>query len=347
MDAPENILLIRLKSIGDVLFTLPAVHVVRENFPSAKITFLTSRENAPLLDGFQEVNDIIAIDRQRLRSGNPLKMTSEFFSLLRRLRTGEFSLVVDFQSYGETAWLARVTGAPRRWGNVYNKWRRWAYTSSVTRDDRLHPVEWNLSLLTQCGLPSGKIRNEYVLSNGMLEEAKRFFAAQNLDTARPTLFIQPFTSSPQKNWPLENFLILAEHWQARGTQIIFGGGPAERVALEPARAAGFPVAAGVPLLVTAGLMKLSTVIVGADTGLLHVAVAMGRRVVMLMGFNTPGSTHPFRHADWTVTPPTGKTVLEIPTAAVIEACDQAFRGLSGAKLFEIGTDTGKDAEIHE
>ena len=39
----KEILLIRLKSIGDVVLTLPAVHVVRENFPAAKITFLTSR----------------------------------------------------------------------------------------------------------------------------------------------------------------------------------------------------------------------------------------------------------------------------------------------------------------
>jgi ADP-heptose:LPS heptosyltransferase len=89
------------------------------------------------------------------------------------------------------------------------------------------------------------------------------------------------------------------------------------------------VAAGTPLLVTAGLMKLSTLIVGADTGLLHVTVAMGQRVVMLMGSNAPGSTHPFRHSDWTVTPPTGKTVFEIPTAAVIEACARAFREQAG------------------
>ena len=57
-----NILLIRLKSIGDVLLVLPAVHRVRENFPGAKITFLTSKENVPLLRGFREVNEIIELD---------------------------------------------------------------------------------------------------------------------------------------------------------------------------------------------------------------------------------------------------------------------------------------------
>ena len=71
-------------------------------------------------------------------------------------------------------------------------------------------------------------------------------------------------------------------------------------------------------------MKLSSVVVGADTGLLHLAVAMGKRVVMLMHSNAPGHSHPFQHADWAVTPPAGKMVSEIPTAAVIEACARSF-----------------------
>ena len=68
----ENILLIRLKAIGDVILTLPAVQAVRDNYPAAKITFFTSKENAGLLRGFREVNEVIALDRAALRSGNPL-----------------------------------------------------------------------------------------------------------------------------------------------------------------------------------------------------------------------------------------------------------------------------------
>ena len=62
MNSKESILLIRLKSIGDVAFTLPAVNAVRDNFPDAKITFLTSKENAPLLRGFREVAETITLD---------------------------------------------------------------------------------------------------------------------------------------------------------------------------------------------------------------------------------------------------------------------------------------------
>lgn len=119
-------------------------------------------------------------------------------------------------------------------------------------------------------------------------------------------------------------MALALHWRSHGVQILFGGGPSERAALEPTHAAGFCVAAGTSLLVCAGLMKLSTLVVGGDTGLLHLAVAMGKRVVMIMNSNEPGSSHPFQHADWTITSPDGKIVSKIQTAAVIDKLSEIF-----------------------
>jgi ADP-heptose:LPS heptosyltransferase len=325
MDTPANILLIRFKSIGDVLFTLPAVNVVRDSFPSARITFLTSQENTSLVRGFGAVNEVIALDRAALRCGNPLKPAREIFGLLRRLRAGRFSLAVDFQGYGETEFFAWWSGAARRWGNVYSPSRGRTFTRVSQRDENIHPVEWNLALVRQGGLQIGPIRNEFILPAEALAEAHKFFAANCLDVSRPTLFIQPFTSLPKKDWPLEKFLALARHWQSGGRQVLFGGGPMEHARLEPARAAGFCVSAGVPLLTAAALIKLSTLAVGSDTGLLHLAVAMGRRVVMLMRSNAPGTPHPFQHPDWTVTPPAGKPVAEIQLAAALAACERAFR----------------------
>ena len=328
---PTRILLIRLKSIGDILFTLPAVHVIRENFPGAKITFLASRENASLLEGFREVDEVITLDRARFQSGNPKAIFLEAFSMFRQLRRGKFSLAVDFQGYGETAWLTWLTGAPQRWGSVYSTGRKWAYTQGVTRNDNIQIADWNLSLLEQCGLKPGPIRNEFFLPDGALEDARRFFATQRLDAAKPTLFIQPFTSTPKKNWALENYISIAGHWRARGVQVLFGGGPSERTLLEPASAAGFSVAAGTPLLVSAGLMQLSTLVIGGVTGLLHLAVAMQKRVLMLVGYPAHEPGFPYQHRDWAVTPSTGGNVSEIQTSAVIEAGARAFAELHATK----------------
>ena len=326
----KKILLIRLKSIGDVVLTLPAVHVVRQNFPAAKITFLTSRENAALLEGFREVDDVIMLDRAALSRPNPLRIAGEFLGLLRRLRARKFDLAVDFQGYGETAWLARITGAAQRWSGVHNNYRRWAYTVAGPRVEKMHPTAGYLQLLKDCGLKIGPVQNQFLLPAGALAAAQQFFAEQKINPGQPVLFLQPFTSSPHKDWPLENYLAVARHSRAQGGVVIFGGGPSDRDRLKPARAAGFPVAAGQPLLVTGGLMKLSRLIIGGDTGVVHLAVAMGNRVIMLMHRMDSGAPTPFGHDDWAVRPlQRGQGIREITVDRVLTTYQSCLSGKEG------------------
>jgi ADP-heptose:LPS heptosyltransferase len=324
MENQPRILILRLTSIGDVVLTLPAVSALRQNFPSAKISFLTTKENAALLGGFRDVDEILALDRAAFRSGNLWRIGREFFHLLHRLRAGKFSLAMDLQGNGESAWLIWLAGAAQRWGVVHKPGRRRAFTQSTDRQRHTHPAEMHLELLKHCGLKTDAVRNEFFLPPEALVKAQDFFAANKLVLGKPTLFLQPFTSSPNKNWPLENFLALARHWRARGWQIIFGGGPANLAALEPARAAGYAVSAGVPLLVTGGLMQLSTLTVGGDTGALHLAVAQGKRVVMLMNMDRPGRPHPFRHAEWSMTPPNIRDIASISLGTVMTTCEKAL-----------------------
>ena len=322
-EAP-NILLMRLKSMGDVVFTLPAVHLLRESYPRARIIFLVSAENAPLLEGFRDVDETLVLNRARYRSGNPWHIVGETFSLVRQLRRGHYSLVVDFQGYGETAWLARLSGAPQRWASVHSTPRHWAYTRSFACHYQMHPAEWFLRLLHQCGVPPRAVRNEFVVPDKALADARQFFAANHLAADLPTLFIQPFTSTATKNWPLDRYCAVARYWRERGRQVLFGGGPADRAALEPARQAGFPVSAGVPLLVSAGLAKLCALTLAADTGLLHLATALGKRVAAIIPATTPGNKYPFQHPEWAITPRAGVDILTISTEEVIAACDRAL-----------------------
>jgi ADP-heptose:LPS heptosyltransferase len=315
----ENILLIRLKSIGDVVLTLPAVHVVRENFPAAKITYLTSQENVDLLRGFNEVDETIGLDREQLRSGHPLKVVGEFARLLLRLRSGKFSLVLDFQGYGETAWLSRLTGAPRRGSSFHHSRRQWAYTLPPASGETLHGAQAHVELLRRANLRVGRIRNEFKLPTDALDAARAFFREHDLNPEKPTLFIQPLTSGAHKNWPLENYLTVARYWRQRGVQIIFGGGPADRTPLQPAAAEQFCLAAGVPLLVTGGLVQLSTLVLGGDTGVLHLAVAQGKRVVMLMHQAAAGSPIPFQHPEWVIAAPEPEAIAKIPVGQVNKA----------------------------
>jgi ADP-heptose:LPS heptosyltransferase len=324
MEGPLDILLIRLKSIGDVLFTLPSVHTIRSAFPQARISFLVSKELAPLLRGFRDVDVVIPLDRGRFRGLNPKALIAETCSLLRQLRQNRFSLAVDFQGYGETALLTWWSRACQRWGVVYRRTRRWAYTKSVTRANHLHPAEAHLAFLRECELRACPARNEFEMPSDTLAEARDLFSEHRLDPKRPTLFIEPFTSSPMKNWPLDRYVAVARHWRSRGVQVLFGGAPSERAALAPVQQAGFPVSSEAPLLVTGSLMKLSTVVLGGDTGLLHLAVAAGKRVVMIMGSLRPGRCYPFGHPDWAVVPPEGRPISSLAEGTINEAITAAL-----------------------
>jgi ADP-heptose:LPS heptosyltransferase len=274
MNVAPRILLIRLKSMGDVMFTLPAVNVVRDHFPAARIAFLTSRENMFLAGGFPAVDEVISLDRAALRSGNPWHMARELFGLLRRLRVGKYSLVLDFQGYGETEFLALWSGAPERWGNVYKPTRGRTYTRISLRDSHRHPAEWNLMLVQAGGLAVASLRNEFVLPLAAQTAAREFFVARRLDPLRPTLFLQPFTSTPKKDWPLEHFLTLARSWQSRGGQVIIGGGPSEVAALGAGPGGGLGGGGGKP---AAGIRRLDEP-VRACGGWRHRPVASGRGI---------------------------------------------------------------------
>jgi ADP-heptose:LPS heptosyltransferase len=319
-DQQRQILLIRLKSIGDIVFTLPAVGQVRAAYPGARLSFLVSANLAPLLAGFREVDEVIALDREQFRHGTLKARIREGLSVVRRLRKPRFSLAIDLQGYGETALLSWLSGAHERWGTLYGRGRKWAYTQAVPRDFKVHTGEAFLALLRACGLASAPVRNEFVLPASAAEEAHHFMIGHGFRLNQPILLLQPFTSSPHKDWPIEHYLAIAQHWREREWQVLFTGGPGDRANLQPVSQRGFAVSAGVPLLVTAGLMKLADLVVGGDTGLLHLAVAMGKRVLILMG---PGSCHPFGHPEWAVMPPAGKPVAAVLPETVNQACAAA------------------------
>jgi ADP-heptose:LPS heptosyltransferase len=287
------------------------------------------------LEGFRDVDGIIGLDRARFRRFSLTSTLREGFRVLRMLRREKFAVAIDFQGYGETALLTWCTGAAMRWGITRSRVRKHAYTHVMPRDNSIHPADCNLKLLQKAGIQPSCIRNEFGIPATALDEARRFCLERGLQPQHRTLLLQPFTSSFEKNWPLEKYLAVARYWKERGVQVLFSGGPADREALAPVREAGFQISAGVPLLTSAGLASLSVVVIGGDTGLLHLAVAMGKRVLMIMQSNAPGSTHPFEHKDWTVLPRSGESISSITVASVNADCAQALADLG---FHDLGTD---------
>lgn len=290
---PKRILVIRWKSIGDVVFTLPAVNSLRDNFPDAEIVFLVSEENAFALEGFQAVNQIWTLNRRQLRSTRAVQGTLVLIDLLLQIRRHRFTMAVDLQNYGESALITLWSGAHLRLGYHKNSLRRRAYTHSLPYTSVLHPALQHLQLLRLAGIPEGPVRNQWIPSSDDLAAAQAFLAQRQLDSRRPLVYLQAFTSSPRKDWPLANYLTLAEELSHSGAQILFGGGPQDRRRLVQA---GIPPARIIdaPRNTDVALMQASTLVIGGDTGFIHIANALGSRVLLL---GRSGAVTPFGHPE--------------------------------------------------
>lgn len=320
-----NVLLIRLSSLGDVLHTLPAVNAVRESLPEARLVYLVSQHCAAMLGGFPAVDEILVLDRKAFRRILAQAWWANTFGLVARLRRLRFDLAIDFHGFGETALLTRLSGARRRWGLVEdNKLRRLAYTQVVPRAHDSHRIEQHLSLLRACGMTVGDVRNEFHLPVTYRDRAAQRFREWGFTPNHPTIFIQPFSSDPQRDVPLTKLLALARHWKGKGVQVLFGGGPADRDRLKPVLGDEFPTSAGAELLLTAGLIQQSSLVLGSDSCAVHLAVALGKRVVMWLRTLSPKSQIPYRHPEWVLTPPAGQRIEDIATAQLIQACESAL-----------------------
>lgn len=323
----DKILLIQwINGIGDVIFTLPSYNVIRALYPEAELTYLVSKKYRPVIEGFAGLNKMLVFDRTVLKSKDLSAIYHLFRDLIQTLRQEKFDLIVDFTSSSESAWVAKLSGAPERWGILKkNRYlRALKYTSVVEKKPGIQLGALYLSILKKGGIDTDIARNNYQLPKEAIDKALRWFQEHQLAPEKPTLFIQPFTFIPRKNWPLENQIELAQYWQNKGVQVIFGGASNERERLSPVETR-FPIAAGVDLMTTAGIMKQSSVIIGGDTGILHLATALGKRVVMLMGPTLPEQFGPYRHPEWAVRPVNSELMVNLSVKQVIEATEKAFQ----------------------
>ena len=106
-----TILLIRLRLIGDVVFTTPAIRALRSQYPDARLLYLVESSAAPVGAHNPHLSDVISVPHSRgwTRIKDDLRLAP-------RLRAERCDLVIDFHGGPRSAWLAWASGAPRRVG---------------------------------------------------------------------------------------------------------------------------------------------------------------------------------------------------------------------------------------
>lgn len=285
-----RILVVRTDKIGDVVLTTPAIAALRKRFPQAKISGLVSPVAADLYRLNPHLDEHIVLD-PALYSG-----FLGFWRLVRRLRRGKFEAAVVFQTRMPVAFALLFSGIRRRIG-PFSKWWSWLCYNRGRRQNRsaveMHEAQYNIQLLKEFGISVADTKEltHLRVDEELRRHALRFFVEKGLTKKFKTIAIHPGMAGSALNWPESHFVALARRLIKRYNVIITGGpgeaGLVERVSLGIARQQTYapdqPVFA--KYVGERGLAEMIAVldqcdaVVAPSTGPMHLAVALGKKVV--------------------------------------------------------------------
>lgn len=274
---PPRILIVRLSSIGDLVFTTSLLRALRAAWPEARIGWLVRREMAAWLRADPDVDEVQVWDPPRTR--HPLAWWRALLGLRRELRRADYDLAIDAQGLLKSRVLCRLSAA---------RWR--------VGFDSKEPGGFLLHARVPKGGHADWISSEYRdlaerLTGASAPPRLRLPAA---DKALPQglAVLCPFTTRPQKHWFDDYWPQLAAMLKTQlGLGAVILGGPGDRehaARLAAACPAGTLNLAGETSLVEAAqTIARSAVLIGVDTGLTHMGIAQAVPTVALFGSTVP------------------------------------------------------------
>lgn len=280
----KNILICKLRYLGDVLLATPTIQALKDAFPTARMTAVVNRGTEGLLGENPHVDEVLPLDRS--------SAISQWRFILELRRRG-FDLVIDLTDADRSALLSWMTGAPMRIGfNDERRWRGRCYTHVVSSRPFRHRVERDLAALEPLGIAGTGGTPRIWLSAQDEADADALIREFGLHTDRSIVVLQPGARYWFKAWPAERFAELADRLsRSTGCRILIGGTAqeselAERIA-QASTCGAIAIAGRTSVRQFAALVKRAALFVGNDSGAMHVTAAVGTPVIGLFGPSDP------------------------------------------------------------
>ncbi|HVT81105.1 MAG TPA: glycosyltransferase family 9 protein [Phycisphaerae bacterium] len=294
----SRILIIKPSALGDVATTLPLLCDLKRAMPGAEIDWLIHPLYAPVIAGHDALHEWIGFDRKGLGAWwyKP-SATRRFTGLLKTLREKKYDIVIDAQGLLRSGFLAKVTRAKMRIGFAdAREGGSLFYTHKVKIRRREAPAVVRMrALLEPLGIPHGGAAEYRVPLQG--EAVAKVHELVPDGEAKGLIGFLPGCRGEGKRWAAEGFArVIAE--VAEGHSVVLLGSPDERelcaeIARKSAGKGVINLAGRTSVAEMIAMLDRCRLVVGNDTGPLHVAVALGRRVLGLYGKTDPKSVGPY------------------------------------------------------
>jgi heptosyltransferase I len=331
---PERILLVRFGAMGDIIHSLPAAAALRRHFPQARIDWLVEERWRPLLEPSQSyfLDEVLSVDTFELRNNLISRTTwGGIRDLVGRLRARKYEVAVDLQGAIKSALVCKLSGASTIVGFA-PPWLReevasLVYTQRVMSKAK-HVVEANLELASTI----------FRAGNGSLSHTPAEFPIPGgepgtLPEELPTsgfAVVNPGAGWSNKQWPVKSLGALCDWLVARrGMTPVLNCGPQERDLCEQVQSAceiAQPLifSGKIPALVA--LLRRSALMVGPDTGPLHLSAALGVPTVGIYGPTDPLRNGPYGRSVRSLRAPSAQTSHQhhLPPDGSMEAISPAM-----------------------
>ncbi|WP_049456894.1 glycosyltransferase family 9 protein [Stenotrophomonas maltophilia] len=287
--ASSSLCLLRLSALGDVTHVVPLVRTLQAARPDTPIHWIIDKAGHKLLDGLPGVT-LHAYDKKSGMAGVK--------ELRRQLPPGRFEALLQMQVAFRANLLSAFIPAERRIG----------YDRSRSKD--LHGLFINERIPDRPGIhvldaigsfcePLGLRQTEVSWDLAVPPSAFEWAAAQWQDDGRPVLMISPCSSHVRRNWYADRYAAVANHATQRGWQVVLCGGRSE---LERSMADAIQAQLHTPALDLVGkdtlkqlpaLLARASLVMTPDSGPMHIANAMGAKVLGLHAASNPNRSGPY------------------------------------------------------
>jgi heptosyltransferase-3 len=290
----RKVLLVRLRSIGDTVLATPSVAALKRFLPNVAVDVLVEDWVAPLLDHHPQIGKVVVLERggfvARARAA-------------RELRSADYDVVYNLHGGTTATFLTRATGARHRVGYKTYQYAQLHNHQAPSPlllwgQQKTHSVEQQLALLGWTGVPvTDRPRTQLGLSPEAAQAVEERLAAAGLGDRKIAL-IHPAAAFATKQWATENFARVVEFLAERGYASVAIAAPHENAILENLSSeASVGIATfDLSLPEVTALASRSQLFVGNDSGIAHIAAAVGTPSVVIFGSSNTAHWRPWNRA---------------------------------------------------
>ncbi len=294
----DSICILRLSAIGDVTHVLPVIHHLKQAWPDTAITWIIGKMEYQLVSGLPDV-EFIVFDKSR--------GWQEYLDLHKTLRGRRFDVLLHMQVALRANLASLMITAGRKIG--YDRQRAkdlhgLFVNERIAEHPEQHVLDVLRSFLQPLGIDPFSSDPQWLIP---LSDADHRFAEKYVDADRPTLVISPVSSHPSRDWLPDRYAAVADYAiKTLGFQVIFNSGPTQREKVfvqkivAGMRHQSTNLAGKTTLKESAAILAAANLLLAPDTGPVHIANAMGTRVIGLYAASNPRRTGPYNALPWCV-----------------------------------------------